>query len=181
MGKDWHGYVYRKNHTRFDSRKLLVPSLATGSCFAADLEGKYYFVGSGGGGGGGYGVSLLPTASIDYLYLLGILNSKLLSEHLKSISTTFQQGYIALNRQYIEQLPIRTIDFTNPAEKAKHDKMVSLVTQMLELRKSKAGAKTQSEGDVYERQIHAVDEQINDLVYELYGLSPDEIRIVEGK
>ena len=51
---------------------------------------------------------------------------------------------------------------------------------MLELHKSKAGAKTQSEGDVYERQIRAVDEQIDELVYELYGLSPDEIRIVEG-
>lgn len=59
--------------------------------------------------------------------------------------------------------------------------MVSLVTQMLELHKSKAGAKTQSEQDVYERQIRAVDQSIDELVYQLYGLSPDEIRIVEGK
>ena len=59
--------------------------------------------------------------------------------------------------------------------------MVSLVAQMLELHKSKAGAKTQSEGDVYERQIHAVDESIDVLVYELYGLNEDEVKIVEGK
>jgi hypothetical protein len=53
---------------------------------------------------------------------------------------------------------------------------------MLELRKPKAGAKTQSEGDVYERQIRAVAsrESIDELVYELYGLSEDEIKIVEG-
>ena len=53
--------------------------------------------------------------------------------------------------------------------------------QMLELHKSKAGAKTQSEMDVYERQIKAVDESIDQLVYELYGLTEDEIKIVENK
>jgi hypothetical protein len=181
MGKDWHGYVYKKNHTRFDSKKLLVPSLAMGSCFSPDLEGKFYFVGSGGGGGGGYGITLLPNVDLDYLYLLGILNSSLISEVIKRISTPFQNGYFALNRQYIQQLPIRTIDFSNPAEKAQHDKMVALASQMLELHKSRAGAKTQSERDVYERQIRAVDESIDRLVYQLYGLTEEEVRIVEGK
>jgi hypothetical protein len=52
---------------------------------------------------------------------------------------------------------------------------------MLELHKSKAGAKTQSEQNVYERQIRAVDESIDRLVYQLYGLSEEEIGIVEGK
>jgi hypothetical protein len=52
---------------------------------------------------------------------------------------------------------------------------------MLELRKSKAGAKTQTEMDVYERQIKSVDGAIDGLVYELYGLSDEEIGIVEGK
>jgi hypothetical protein len=51
---------------------------------------------------------------------------------------------------------------------------------MLELHKFKAGAKTQSEEDVYKRQIRAVDESIDELVYALYGLSEEEIGIVEG-
>jgi len=176
IGKDWQGYVYKKNHTRFDSKKLLVPSLATGSCFAADLEGKYYFVGSGGGGGGGYGISLLPEIQIDYLYLLGVLNSKLLSDHLKSISTTFQQGYIALNRQYIEQLPVAI-----PSDRAAHDNMVLLVTSMLELHKAKAEAVTESARDAIQRQIAATDNQIDELVYRLYGLTEEEVKIVEGQ
>ena len=52
---------------------------------------------------------------------------------------------------------------------------------MLELHKSKAGAKTQAEIDVYERHIKSVDGAIDGLVYELYGLSEEEIKIVEGK
>ena len=178
MGKDWYGYVYKKNHTRFNNRKLLVPSIATGSCFAADIEGKYYFVGSGGGGGGGYGITLLQDIDLSYFYLLGLLNSKLLSVFLKTISTPYQHGYIALNRQYIEQLPIRTINFSNPAEKAAHDKMVSLVERMLELHKR--SARTPQEKEMLAREIEATDAQIDRLVYELYGLTEEEIRIVEG-
>lgn len=180
MGKDWYGYVYKKNHTRFDSPKLLVPSLATGSCFAADIEGQYYFVGSGGGGGGGYGISLLADKEINYLYLLGVLNSRVLSEFLKSISTTFQQGYYALNRQYIEQLPIRSINFSDPTDKRRHDKMVALVERMLALHKSLASAHNPQEADRLKREVESTDKQIDDLVYELYGLTGEEIKIVEG-
>ncbi|MCZ2122421.1 MAG: hypothetical protein LC108_09175, partial [Anaerolineales bacterium] len=130
----------------------------------------------------GYGISLLPEIHIDYLYLLGMLNAKLLSEYIKKISTPFQQGYFALNRQYISQLPIRTIDFTNPAEKAQHDKMVSLVEAMLALHKElgRVGNSPHAQERI-ERQIQVTDREIDALVYALYGLSAEEIKIVEGK
>lgn len=110
----------------------------------------------------------------DLKYLSAILSSKLIN--------FWCVNYLAddLNQSYLERIPIRAIDFANPAEKSRHDKMVLLVTQMLELHKSKAGAKTQSEGDVYERQIKSVDEGIDELVYELYGLTEEEVKIVEG-
>ncbi len=178
MGQEWHGYVYKKNHTRFSVSKILVPSIATGSCFAADLEGKYYFVGSGGGGGGGYGITFPAETTLSYSYLLGVLNSKLLSACLKSVSTPFRGGYLALNRQYIEQLPIRAINFSDPADVARHDRMVALVGQMLELHKRQAAAAGRDR-ELYQRQIEATDKEIDKLVYELYGLTDEEIRLVE--
>lgn len=42
------------------------------------------------------------------------------------------------------------------------------------------GCEDQSEVDVYAQQIKSVDEAIDTLVYALYGLSPEEINIVEG-
>ena len=179
MGRDWYGYVYKKNHTRFETSKLLVPSIATGSSFTADIEGKYYFVGSGGGGGGGYGIVLLENQKISPLYLLGLLNSNLVSDHLRKIATTFRGGYVALNKQYVDQLPIRLIDFTASADKARHDRMVMLVEQMLSLNKQLSAAKTDHEKTFVQRQIDATDTQIDRLVYELYELSDEEIRIVE--
>ncbi|HSQ40580.1 MAG TPA: hypothetical protein VLM78_10525, partial [Anaerolineales bacterium] len=85
------------------------------------------------------------------------------------------ETYLRFFGQYLEGFPVAR------AEKSQHDKMVSLVSQMLELHKSKAGAKTQSDQDVYKRQICAVDEQIDSLVYALYGLSEEETRIVGNK
>jgi hypothetical protein len=180
MGSDWYGYVYKKNHQKMSQPKLLVPSLATGGCFAPDLEGTYTFVGSGGGGGGGYGVTLHMDIRLDYSYLLGILNSTLVTRYLRVTSTPFRGGYIALNRQYIENIPIRPIDFDNPADVALHDKMVMLVDRMLDLNKKKAAEKNPNILEQLETQISATDRQIDRLTYQLYNLTPEEIAIVEG-
>ena len=154
--------------------KLLVPSIATGSCFAPDLEGRYFFVGSGGGGGGGYGIALRDGTTINYFCLLGILNSRLLGRFLRSISTPFRGGYIALNKQYIEQMPIAI-----PAADASIA-FHNLVERTIGMYKQAAAAKAPPDKDALARQIHAVDRQIDRLVYELYGLTEDEIGIVEG-
>jgi predicted type IV restriction endonuclease len=180
LGTKWYGYVYKKNHARFTSPKLLVPAIAKGACFAADPSGEYYFVGSGGGGGGGYGISLAPECGLSPLYLLGILNSTLTSAVLRIVSTPFRGGYIALNRQYIEKLPIRTIDFSDPADRARHDKMVKLVESMLKLHEQLAAAKTAHDKTLIQRQIDATDRQLDALVYALYGLTDEEIRMVEA-
>jgi len=174
MGRDWYGYVYKKNHTRFGNPKILVPSIATGSCFAADFEGRYFFVGSGGGGGGGYGIVLNSDAPLSSHCLLGLLNSRVLESILKLITTSFRGGYIALNRQYIEQLPIAIPD------KARHDRMVALVDQMLAVKKKLAAAQSDADKDFYGTTCATLDSEIDALVYKLYGLTKEEIKIVEG-
>ncbi len=118
-------------------------------------------------------------------YLLGILNSKLYFFYMKRVAGVLGDaddgGRLISQKSHILKFPIRTINPSETNEKSQHEKMVSLVTQMLELHKSKADAKTQSEQDVYERQIKSVDEGIDSLVYALYGLSEEEIKIVKGK
>ena len=79
------------------------------------------------------------------------------------------------------EIPIRTINFSDPDDKARHDKMVTLVERMLALHKQKAEVKTDHEKNLVERQIEATDKQMDALVYELYGMTEEEIRIVEGK
>jgi len=60
-----------------------------------------------------------------------------------------------------------------------HDKLVSLVERMLELHKR--STRTPQEQEMMKREIESTDDQINRLVYNLYGLTEEEIKIVEGK
>jgi predicted nucleic acid-binding Zn-ribbon protein len=55
------------------------------------------------------------------------------------------------------------------------------VEAMLELHQYKAKAKTQAEQEQLQRQIDATDRQIDELVYELYDLTPEEIAVVVGQ
>jgi predicted nucleic acid-binding Zn-ribbon protein len=51
---------------------------------------------------------------------------------------------------------------------------------MLLLQKQLQSAKTGHEQQALQRQIEATDRQIDRLVYELYGLTEEEVGIVEG-
>ena len=62
--------------------------------------------------------------------------------------------------------------------KARHDKLVSLVERMLELHKR--SPRLPQEKESLGREIESTDGRIDKLVYELYGLTEDEIRIVES-
>jgi hypothetical protein len=58
-------------------------------------------------------------------------------------------------------------------------RLVKLVKQILSLHKRVAAARTRQEQTVLARQIAATDAQIDRLVYDLYGLTEDKIKIVE--
>ncbi len=60
---------------------------------------------------------------------------------------------------------------------AKHDRMVG----MLDLHKRLAAAQTPHDKEMLQSQIAATDQQIDQLVYELYELTESEIGIVEGR
>jgi hypothetical protein len=69
------------------------------------------------------------------------------------------------------------------APKVRHDKMVELVTRMMELKKQQARApKKQSTGakQLLDQKLAITDQQIDALVFEHYNLTEKEIRIVEA-
>jgi hypothetical protein len=105
----------------------------------------------------------------------------LLDFFLKQVSTNLRGGFFRYFTQFIEQLPIRTIDFSNPADVERHDRMVTLVGQMLDLHRRLAAERNPQVKTVLQRQIEATDGQIDRLVYGLYGLTEEEIEIVEGR
>jgi len=80
--------------------------------------------------------------------------------------------------QTLNTLPVPNLNFSDLAEKAMHDKMVSLVERMLALHKR--SPRTPQEQAMVKREVESTDKGIDRLVYELYGLTDEEIKIVES-
>lgn len=99
---------------------------------------------------------------------------------IQQMTNQFRGGYFAVNKQGLERLPTRTINFADSTDKTKHDQMVSFVERMLGLHKRLAAAKSPAENEHLKRQIDATDQEIDRLVYDLYGLTEEEIKIVEA-
>jgi hypothetical protein len=114
------------------------------------------------------------------LFLLGIINSRLIEFFWKTMFADFKDSFPQVTIFSLEQIPIRVLDVSKPADKARHDKLVSLVEQMLAAQPQLARAQSDKDKDFYANKCAALDRQIDALVYELYGLTPDEIKIVEG-
>jgi hypothetical protein len=115
----------------------------------------------------------------DNKYLLGILNSHLNYFFFQTILPKLRGGYFLPSYVSLKKIPIRTINFSDPVDKARHDRMVALVTQILDLNKKLREARLEQERTMLSRQIEATDASIDKLVYELYGLTEEEIRIVD--
>jgi len=117
-------------------------------------------------------------------YILGLLNSRLIDKYYAALSGEKGRLFAQVRISNLSKLPIRRIDFSAPAEKSAHDEIVQLVEKMLALQKERQAFTSklyQDEIQKVEREIAYVDEEINQRVYRLYGLTEDEVKIVEGK
>ncbi len=171
-GSRWYGFGRVQNIELMSSPKILVPDIAERASFTIDRAGNWAFT-------SGYGIVLRPSTRESYLYLLGLLNSRVVDAFLKSISTALRGGFFRYFTQYLERVPIRTIDFSDPRDRGRHDGMVRLVERMLKLHEDLESVQTPHDRELIEREIAATDTAIDRLVYELYGLTDDEIRVVE--
>ncbi|MBL1171462.1 MAG: N-6 DNA methylase [Chloroflexi bacterium] len=112
-------------------------------------------------------------------YLLGLINSKLLGWYYKHLLMRSLDVY----PDNVRQLPIRKINFSNSAEKIAHDEISKLVKKILALQKDRQAVRPEDDLDharKLDRQIKDIDSDIDKRVFKLYGLSDEEIKIVEG-
>lgn len=175
-GSQWYAYGRTQALEVMPLSKIFTPDIAPRAAFSLDDTGEVYFT---GGAAGGYGILVLPEYSREYV--LGLLNSNLLEWFIRQTATQMRGGWYSFESRFIKNLPICALNTGNPKERAQYERMVSLVESMLALHKKLAVVKTPHEQENFKRQIDATDRQIDTLVYELYGLTEEEIKIVEGE
>jgi hypothetical protein len=120
-------------------------------------------------------IILKENSLYDLRFVLGLFNSQLVNFWYKGHFPN-----VNINPSDFRQIPVPKIDFTKSADKIRHDRMVQLVEQMLEAKKQLAAAQTEKDRTYFENKSASLDRQIDALVYDLYGLTEEEIKIVEG-
>ncbi|EAJ0326208.1 class I SAM-dependent DNA methyltransferase [Campylobacter lari] len=100
-------------------------------------------------------------------YLIGILNSNIIFYYMQQISSNLGDGAFRWIKQYIEKLPIPKINSKN--EKLANE-LISLVDEILNLKEQDKKANTKTKED-----------KINSIVYKLYNLTEEEIKIIKNK
>jgi len=170
--RPWYALTRFSTLAIINSPKILTPGEVRQNKFCLDTAGSAFYCAR---------VFAISTTEIDLKYLLGILNSKAMNVWLHSHCPLKQGGYYSYNANILKRTPIPQIDFADATDKSRHDGMVELVERMLGLQKALAKAKTDHDKTLLQRRITSTDRRIDQLVYELYGLTEEEISIVEGE
>jgi hypothetical protein len=115
--------------------------------------------------------------------LTAIINSRLMCFIYRLLYDALAMGggYLRFQPPQIRRLPIRMFDLSIPDEIASHSEIVAKVDAMLETKVRLGRAKTDRDKKYYEKKCAALDRQIDQLIYDLYALTEEEIQIVERR
>ncbi len=135
----------------FAKEKIIYPDIYEHQSFAIDTDGYY-------SGNTSY---FIPTRE---RWLCGLLNSRVVEWFYSQVSNKVRGGYLRAFTDYMKQIPIP------PATPSQQTAVAAVVDRIL------AAKKRDSEVDT-----SPLEREIDQLVYRLYGLTEEEIAIVEGR
>lgn len=153
---------------RFEQPKVIVKDTTTD--FSCTYEGGDYYLKDV--------LIVVPKQDVltfDLRFVAAVINSKALRFYYR---TTFKTVHVQNGE--LASLPLPPMNGkAAAAKKVMHDRLVTLVDQMLTAVKQRAAAVTDSDASYYENRCRDLDRQIDGLVSELYGLSKDDCRLID--
>ena len=163
-GNYWYELRACAYYDLFSVPKIVWGNLATRSSFSLDETNGFYVNAP---------ACFLPTGS---RYVLGILNSMLMSYFLKSICAERQGNFIEQKPVYVSQVPIKE------PTKEQEIEITQRVEKMLQLNETllKMGDKLTDERARIENEIGKTDSEIDELVYKIYGIAEGEKKIIKS-
>lgn len=114
-------------------------------------------------------------------FLLGVLNSTFIGNYWTQNFSDLRQTFPKIKGSYLEKLPIPDINFKNEIQIQKYDEIIKHVELLLKLNAELPEAKLPEKIEQLKSRIAYSEDKINQLVYELYGLTEEEIKIIEGE
>ena len=170
---DFYKFSAGRSLAEYNQQKILIPDMLVENRIGIDVNGEYFH--------GPAIHSLVLNENFLKLglnYIAALLSSKLFWFFICKTSTALRGDAYRLTPDYINPFPIKLIESLNDAEKQKE--LIKLVDQLINLNAEKAETKLPTKISQLEGRIEYCENRINEIVYQLYELTPEEIKIVEG-
>jgi len=168
----WWRYTWPLHKEYYERKKILCPYMAKCNRFALDETRAF--------------LGLTDTTVLfdngqpeSLYYILGLLNSKLLTFRFKYLAKLKSGGILEYFWNNVSKLPIKRIDFALKGEVSFHSDIEIRVKKIIELIERKRSCRTESENLAIQTMIEKADNEIDCIVYQLYGITDEEIDIIE--
>lgn len=112
----------------------------------------------------------------DLRYVIAVLNSKPLTFRFRGLGKLTSENMYESFENSIRDLPVRRIDFSDNADRLAHDELVNLHDRLTAAHQERAEAESASEKSVAARRIEALNDQLDELVLDLYGVTDHDDR-----
>jgi len=170
----WFQFGRSQSLTRFhNTPKLIWSVLATSSPYALDLKDVQF---TGGGNGPYY--ALINRSKYSLNYFLGILSHPIFENMVKSGASEFRGAYYSHGKQFIENLPIRVINWDEKNDVNLYNKIVKTVEEIIITKKKYLNGSYGSNRTVLKRKLDTLHEHLINAVNGLYQLSNDDFSVV---
>jgi len=161
----WYGAMYLERASSFSKPHLLTPSLSRVANFAPG-NGSLFATGTAGVTG------VIPKSGLSTSYLLGLLNSTLLSVYVSKHSPIYQGGFRKYSAPYLRELPIKIDQSGSDPTAASRERRIAELAEIAASSTALAGSATApASRELQRRRTRAARREIDDLVLEHYGLS----------
>lgn len=162
-GSKFYCYGRPQNHEMLAQKKILVPVIVNRSKAAWDSQGLHVIDSV-------YIVRRKKQNELKDEYILALLNSNLLTYFLMKTSSNLRGGYFSMKPGYVDRFPLKSI-FSTHQEKEDYEQIISLVNRINTISDTKS--------EIVQREVITLKEKIDELIYNLYGLTDAEKQIID--
>lgn len=172
----WYQFGRSQSLTRFhNTPKLIWSVLSTKPGYVFDGDNLQF---TGGGNGPYY--SLFSKSDYSLFYILGILSHPVIEAMVKSGASEFRGAYYSHGKQFIENLPIRIIDFSKKSDVDLYEGIIKSVGSLIETRQALKEIYITSKRKVLQHKFYLLGRILTEQINLLYGLSEDDVRVIEA-
>ncbi len=174
---EWHRFGRHQSLEACEiAEKIIVGVLAQENKYAIDTNGTLV----SSGGTAGYCLVSIPTDNHYSIYYIQAILGSIQGEWLASLyGEIFRGGFIARGTKVLKQIPVRTIDFTNPDDVAVHNAIVERQKSLITLGDKIVAARSNTRKSTpLKRQFELLKIEQQQAINNLYGMNEEEVKLI---